>query len=156
MKLILACCLCCLLFFFNSCSNCSCKKVPCSAFNDADFLAWFPYITGQQLVFHSYARGDTITLSVDKSGPYEATQGCIGASGGCFAQCNINSAELSGNFIRKLQISATQPSSVAFYFYQMNLLASKMSDTGFVTSSATITKFYPSLPLQTTRGRICN
>ena len=147
MKLILTCCLCLVLFFFNSCSNCSCKKVPCSAFDDPDFLTWFPYKTGQQIVFHSNSGEDTINLHVDKSEPYEATQGCFGASGGCFAHCDIYSFELPGTYNRKLQISETQPSAITFYFYQLNLLATRMSDTGFVVSSAAATKFYPSLSL---------
>lgn len=147
MKLILTFCLCFLLFFLNNCSVCSCKKVPCPAFYDSDFLGWFPYVNGQQIVFRSNSNSDTLNLHVDKSEPYETTQGCMGASGGCIAHCDIYSFESSGSFNRKLKISMTQPSSIAFYFYEINLLATKMSDTGFVLSSATLTKFYPTLSI---------
>ena len=65
------------IYFFNSCSICSCKKVTCSAFEDANFINWFAYQQDQQIIFKYQSAFDTISLQgIYKSEAYEANQGC--------------------------------------------------------------------------------
>jgi hypothetical protein len=148
MKFFLAICLSFIIIFLTNCTVCSCKKVPCPAFNDSNFSAWFPYSTGQQIIFNNNSSFDTISFYVDKSEAYEATQGCYGASGGCTAQCSVYSNELSSSYNRKLQIViyGTSPKNISFNLYQFSCTASDILDTGLVAPSSS-SKYYSSLQI---------
>ena len=135
MKLILTICLSFTAILFNQCTVCSCKKVPCPAFNDTSFSQWFPYNTDDKVIFQSTSVSDTISLYVAKSEAYEATQGCFGASGGCTpGNCQIYSNELSTSYNRKFQVSIFGGSlkNISFDFYQFNCQATDITDTGLV------------------------
>ena len=94
------------IYFFDSCNICSCKKVPCPAFEDIDFKNWFAYSPGQQIVFKYQSAYDTIHLSgFEENDAYEASQGCYHGDYGCTQNLNISSYEMTPNYIRKLHIS---------------------------------------------------
>jgi hypothetical protein len=149
MKLILTICLSFTAILFDHCTVCSCKKIPCPAFNDTSFSRWFPYNTDDKVIFQSTSLSDTISLYVAKSEAYEATQGCFGANGGCTGgNCQIYSNELSTSYNRKLLVCIFSGSlkNISFDFYQFNCQATDITDTGLVlldTYSYSI--YYPSL-----------
>ena len=151
MKLILTICLSFTAILFDHCTVCSCKKIPCPAFNDTSFSRWFPYNTDDKVIFQGTSVSDTISLYVAKSEAYEATQGCSGASGGCIGgNCQIYSNELSNSYNRKLQVSIYNYSSslknISFDFYQFNCQATDITDTGLVLQdTSSYSNYYPSV-----------
>jgi hypothetical protein len=148
MKLILTICLSLTTILFNSCTVCSCKKVPCSAFSDTIFSRWFPYNTGDEVIFQSTSGSDTVSLYVTKSEAYEASQGCFGASSGCSAgYCQIYSNELSSSYSKKLHVEIfdTSPKNISLTFYQFNCQGTDIADTGMVLiDTSSYSKYYPS------------
>jgi len=148
MKLILTICLPFIAILFDHCTTCSCKTVPCPAFNDTAFSRWFPYNTSDQIIFQNASASDTFSLYVERSEAYDATQGCIGASGGCLVYCRMNSNEVYASYNRKFQVSiySSSPKSVSLDFYQFNCLASDIVDTGLVlVDTLSQSHYYPSL-----------
>ena len=152
MKLILTICLSFTAILFNQCTVCSCKKVPCPAFNDTSFSRWFPYNTDDKVIFQSTSVSDTISLYVARSEAYEATQGCFGASGGCTpGNCEIYSNELSTSYNRKFQVSIFSGSlkNISFDFYQFNCQATDITDTGLVLmDTSSHSNYYPSFNIR--------
>jgi len=151
MKFIFTVCLFFTIFFFDSCTTCSCKKVPCAAFIDTSFDQWFPYSTGAKMIFQNNSLSDTVSLYVYRSETYETSQGCFGANGGCLAYCHMYSDELySSSYNRKMQVSIynTSPKSMALDFYQFNCRASDITDTGLaVMDSFSRSNYYSSMDI---------
>jgi len=131
-----------LVYFFNSCNICSCKKVPCPAFENTDFQNWFPYSSGQQLVFKYQSASDTIHLSeFEKNDAYEASQGCYHGDLGCMQNLNILSHEMTPNYIRKLHIgygsqtpfgSTATKKSITLFVKGFNCSATDINNQGLV------------------------
>lgn len=152
------------IYTFNSCSICSCKKVPCPAFSDINFETWLPYQPGQQLIFKNQSSFDTITLSgINKSEAYEANKGCYNGDNGCYQDLSIGSNEIagsSGNFMRKFSVNyfSTTAFSSSAYQKTINLqlrefkfTANDISDIGFVSAPGPYsTSFSPSIILNGT------
>jgi hypothetical protein len=148
MKFIFTLCLFFTIFFFDSCTTCSCKKVPCAAFNDTSFDQWFPYKSDDQMIFQNNSVSDTFSLYVDRSAAYETNQGCFGANGGCLAYCHMYSNELYSSYIRKMQFSIynSSPKNMSFDLYQFNCQASDITDTGLIViDSFSRSHYYPSM-----------
>jgi len=160
MKFILTICLSFVTVFFNNCSVCSCKKIPCPAFNDNNFNQWFPYSNGGKIVFENNSSFDTISFNVEKTNSYEANKGCYHSSTGCNASCYINSNELFSSFSRKLQISlfvmtpfesSTSQKNLTLNLYQFACQANYIADTGLVsTYPGILSNYYPSLNIGNT------
>jgi len=146
MKFIFTLCLSFTAAFFDNCTTCSCKQVPCGAFNDTSFSQWFPYNAGDQMIFQSNSISDTFSLYVDPSAAFEVSQGCFGANGSCFASCHIYSNELYSSYDRKLQVSIYSPSpkNISLDLYQFNCQATDFADTGLVLMDSTShSRYYP-------------
>jgi len=145
MKFIFTICLSFTTFFFNNCTVCSCKKVPCPAFNDTSFNRWFPYNTNDQIIFRNNSESDTFSFYVDRSAAYETEQGCFGAHGGCIPYCRVYSNEIYSSYNRKLQVTiySSSPKDISLDFYQFNCRATDIADTGLavVDTSARSTYF---------------
>ena len=130
------------IYFFNSCAICSCKKVPCPAFEDVSFLNWFPYQQGQQIIFKYQLAYDTINLlPFQKSEAYEASQGCYNGDDGCNQNLSIASHELIANSRRKFSVSyfsqtpfgsSTSAKSISLFLQGFNCAASDINDQGLV------------------------
>jgi hypothetical protein len=85
-----------LLIASAGCSTCTCKKVPCPAFNDPDWLLWAPYSVNQKLAFQNGGLTDTITMRKPYvSDAYDADKGCYGGDIGCELTYNIISEEMT-------------------------------------------------------------
>jgi hypothetical protein len=148
MRFIFSLCLFLTMVFFDNCTTCSCKQVPCPAFNDTNFNQWFPYNSGDQVIFWNNSVSDTFNLYADRSASYEISQGCFGANGSCMAHCYMYSNELYSSYNRKFQLSiyGTSPKSISLDFYQFNCQAIHIADTGLVfNDSLTHSHYYPSL-----------
>jgi hypothetical protein len=161
MKFILIISLSLVTLFFNSCSICSCKKVPCPEFNDNSFSQWFPYSSSQKIIFQNNVAFDTISFSdIQKSTSYEANKGCYNGGTGCSADCRINSNELFFSYNRKLQItiyimtsfeSSASQKNITLNFYQFACQANNIADTGLViTSPGVSSNYYPTLNIGNT------
>src|SRR5690348_11638847 len=70
----------------QSCKDvCSCKKVTCPAYTNANFDQWFPYTINQQIIYMDSAQqrnNDTVVITdLTATQAYEANKGCYnGAS----------------------------------------------------------------------------
>ena len=108
----------CILLFasytFNACSICSCKKVPCNAFEDVNFQTWFAsYQTEQKIVFKCQSLIDTLNLTEPSlNEAYEASQGCYHGSSGCHKNFSVRSNQISFN--SRLKFSLDYFSETAF------------------------------------------
>ena len=152
MKFIFTICLSFALLIFNRCTICSCKKVPCPAFDNLNFSQWFPYQNGEVVIFGNNAAFDTLSFSnIQKSSSYDAQQGCFNGSTGCNANCYIYSDQLSSSYNRKLQVSIntitpfqsnTSQKNIVFAFYQLNFQATDIVDTGFVLPAGLLSSKY--------------
>ena len=131
------------IYTFNSCSICSCKKVSCSAFEDASFINWFAYQQEQQIIFKYQSSFDTITLqNIYKSEAYEASQGCYNGDDGCHKTMSTESKEIAANFKRKLSLtyfsqtpfgsSSATTKSISLFLQGFNCTASDINDQGLV------------------------
>ena len=139
---LLTCILLLTIYFFNSCSICSCKKVACPAFEDVNYLSWFPYQQGQQIIFKYQSGYDTITLSgLNKSEAYEASQGCYNGAVGCNQNFSITSNEVTTNFRLKFSISynsqtpfgsSAAAKSISLFVQGFDCSASDSNDQGLV------------------------
>jgi hypothetical protein len=142
MRFILAICVFIVAIFSERCTICSCKQVPCPAFNDSDFAKWFPYAGGEILIFQNASAFDTINIGgVQKSSSYDANQGCSSGNNGCTASCTISTDDLSPAFVRKLQVTistvtpfgSNQPTrQINLAFYELSCMANGLADTGLV------------------------
>ena len=146
------------IYFFKGCTICSCKKVPCPAFEDANFLNWFSYQQGQQIIFKYQSASDTINLlPFQKSEAYEASQGCYNGDDGCNQTLSIWSNEVTSNFRQKLTISyfsltgfgsSTSTKSIRFFLNGFNCSASDINDQGLVLQPGLYSSVYsPSLTI---------
>jgi hypothetical protein len=130
------------IYSFNSCSICSCKKVSCSAFEDVNFISWFPYQSDQQVIFKYQSAFDTITLQgIYKSEAYEARQGCYNGDDGCHKTVSMDSKEIAASSRRKLSLtyfsqtpfgSSASTKSISLYLQGFNCTASDINDQGLV------------------------
>ena len=142
----------------DSCSICSCKKVPCSAFEDLHFQNWFNYQPEHQLIFKNQSAYDTITLqSIYKSEAYEASQGCYNGDVGCSQNLSIESNEIATNAKRKLSLnyfsqtpfgSSVSSKSITLWLQGFNCSANDINDQGLVIPPGIYTgNFSPSLTI---------
>ena len=149
------------IYLFNSCSICSCKKVPCPAFEDVNFLNWFSYQQGQQIIFKYQQAYDTINLlPFQKSEAYEASQGCYNGDDGCNQNLSIWSQELTVNYRQKFSVnyfsqtqfgSSTATKSITLVVRGFNCSASDINDQGLVLPPGLYkSDFSPSLPINGT------
>lgn len=151
MKLILIICLPFIAIFFDDCTTCSCKTVPCPGFSDSDFAKWFPYVTGQKLIFQNASTFDTINIDgVNKSDSYDASKGCINGDKGCAASCTIATDDLSPAFVRKLQVTDhtgtpfegnETTKQINLDLYEFSCVANDFADTGLVKIQPALTGF---------------
>lgn len=146
------------IYFFKGCTICSCKKVPCPAFEDATFLNWFSYQQGQKIIFKSQSAYDTINLlPFQKSEAYEASQGCYNGDDGCNQNLSIVSNENTANFRQKLSIDyfsmtpfggSTTTKSIRFYLNGFSCSASDINDQGLMLQPGRCSSVYsPSLSI---------
>jgi len=136
-----------LSYAFNSCNVCSCKKVPCPAFEDADFQNWFAaYQSSQQSIFKYQSSFDTITLAApQKNETYEASQGCFGRNEGCMMTFSVWSNEITASSRQKLSISyagGPNSSSISLRVMGFNCSAKDLNDQGLVLDPGTYTSNY--------------
>lgn len=131
------------VYTYNSCSICSCKKISCSAFEDANFINWFTYQQDQQIIFKYQSAFDTITLqNIYRSEAYEASQGCYNGDDGCHKNMSTESKEIATNFRRKLSLtyfsqtpfgsSSASTKSISLYLQGFDCMASDINDQGLV------------------------
>ena len=140
--LLLPCILLLIIYFFHGCTTCTCKKVPCGAFEDVSFQNWFAYQPEQKIIFKYLATYDTITLeSFYKSEAYEASQGCYNGDEGCNQHVTIASKETATNLRRKLTLSygsqipfgsSDTTKSISLFVQGFNCSASDINDHGLV------------------------
>jgi hypothetical protein len=125
-------------FTFNSCDVCSCKKVLCSAFDDAHFNSWFPYNSNKTAVFkNSSGSADTIKFfAIEKSSSYEITRGCIsGRSSNCTTNASIYADAKLSNTNTNISIYFTgyseQSKNISFSFGDFRFQANDIANEGF-------------------------
>lgn len=149
------------IYFFKGCTICSCKKVPCPAFEDINFQNWFSYQQGQQIIFKHQSAYDTIHLmTFQKSEAYEASQGCYNGDDGCNQSLSISSNELTTNFRQKFAVdyisltgfgSSSSAKSIRFFLNGFNCSASDINEQGLVLQPGQYSSTYsPSLTLNGT------
>lgn len=136
-------------FTFFSCNVCSCKKVPCPAFEDVNFQTWFAsYQSAQQSIYKYQSSFDTITLaSPIKNETYEASQGCIGANQGCSMNYSAESYEISATLRRKLSLNyfgAPSQKSISIWVMGFDCYANDVNNQGLVPVSGVYTGSFSS------------
>ena len=144
------------IYSFNSCNICSCKKIPCPAFENTDFQNWFAYSPGQQIIFKHQAAYDTIHLSGFRGNDaYEASQGCYHSDYGCDQYVNISSYEIIPNYREKLSIrygsqtpfgSTETKKSISLFVRGFDCSATDINSQGLVLRAGSYSGSYsPSL-----------
>ena len=133
---------------FHSCNICTCKKIPCPAFEDVEFQTWFAdYQSSQRSIFKYQSTFDTITTPAPyKNEAYEENQGCIGARpGGCLMRFSVGSDEVATNLRRKLSIGyggGPGSSSIELSVMGFNCSALDINDQGLVLNTGRYTAGY--------------
>src|SRR3954454_16769799 len=94
---------CCLSLLLQACKDvCSCKKVTCPAYTNANFDQWFPYTAAQQIVYMDTAQqfnNDTINITdLTATQAYEANKGCYNGASGCSSDKFVYSTSFSVNY----------------------------------------------------------
>ena len=124
-----------------SCNDvCSCKKVSCPAYKNANFDQWFPYQANQTIVFndttHSLAN-DTITItSISATESYEANRGCYNGASGCTSNKYIYSSYLSVNYSSSTEWdNSAGDSNYIFTLHDFSVNAKGINSGGFVNTS---------------------
>lgn len=156
--LLFPCILLLIIYFFHGCTTCSCKKVPCGAFEDVSFQNWFDYQPEQKIIFKYQAAYDTITLeNFYKSEAYEASQGCYNADEGCNQYVSIGSKEVAANLRQKLALtsnsvipfgSSDTTKSISLFVQGFSCTASDINDQGLVVQPGIYsTVFSPTLTI---------
>jgi len=129
---------------FISCGICDCKKTTCPAFSDPVFEGWFPYKTGDSLVFKTADNKETkFYIEVTRSGENEVNRGCFGGAQGCNSYCNVSGAEEAGGTAGKLNLSyniinpfsGSVVKNTSFRFYTMYYYGEALSDTGMTKNN---------------------
>jgi hypothetical protein len=145
-----------LIISFESCQVCSCKQVPCPAFNDPEFMNWFPYAPDQKIVFRSNSLTDTITIGqLTKSEGYEANKGCYNSASGCNTDYQAYSVEAGTSFHTKFYFlyygqkpfeSSVTSKSITLRFYSFHCTASDVSSEGLqLRAGIYSSQYYPSV-----------
>ncbi|HEX7844259.1 MAG TPA: hypothetical protein VF476_00585 [Chitinophagaceae bacterium] len=132
------------ILFQSSCDVCSCKKVPCPAFDNAEFTAWFPYNSNSTILFkNNTGVADTLSIySVNKSSSYEARKGCYHGDKGCNTDgsiyatlkhsANANTA-VDFNFRTLTAFESSTPAkNLALSFGSFNIQATDLGTNGLV------------------------
>jgi len=141
---------------FQSCQVCSCKKVPCPAFNDPEFINWFPYTPDQKTIFRYNLLTDTITIGrLEKSEAYEAGKGCYHGDIGCNMRYHVYSQEMLSNYSYKFTVnfgsqtpfeSSVTTRSFSLKFYTFICDANDINSEGLLLKPGIFSShYYPSL-----------
>ncbi len=121
-----------------------CSKSVCPGFTDAYYDQWFPYTTGQQIVFATLSgKADTVKIgSAEKSQPFSSYNACGSSyasvrsdSGSTFFYVN---AYNNGNTQTTIMLDSFETAGIA------------ISDTGIVTNAESVSippKFLSSVTL---------
>lgn len=144
------------IHFFDSCNICSCKKVPCPAFENTDFQNWFAYSAGQQIIFKNQSAYDTMQLlAFNRNDAYEASQGCYHGDLGCSQYLTIASYGLTPDFRQKLSIdynsqtpfgSTESKKSISLFLKGFDCPATDINNQGLVLEPGLYSSTYsPSL-----------
>lgn len=138
----------------SSCNDvCSCKKVSCPAYKNANFDQWFPYTLQQNVSFMDSAQklpDDTILINgVSAQQAYEADKGCINGDNGCSSDKYISSYNYS--FSVSYNSSSDWDgtlidSNYSFALRDFSIIAKGLSSNGFVATSAS-SNYYNNIQL---------
>jgi hypothetical protein len=124
------------MFFFQSCKDvCSCKKVPCPGYSNANFDQWFPYDSAQQIIYTDSAGKsyDTATvLYAYADAPYEASKGCYNGASGCASGRYINSNIFRINYFNSEDWAGVViDSGYTIDVYDFSVRAGQLGNSGF-------------------------
>jgi hypothetical protein len=146
----------------NSCTVCSCKKMPCPAFNDAYFDQWMGNFSDKKVTYrNSNLVSDTFTLShADSSIDKEANKGCLEGSNECSSLFQTRSFELTPSGSIKFQLfyhsntgwDGVSNKQITIQVRNFSVMASNVYDTGFVFHTNGIHTAY--IPAITLRSKI--
>ncbi len=146
------------MVFFDSCQVCSCKKVPCPAFNDPEFINWFPYAVYQKIIFSNNSLTDTITIDhLDRSVGYEANKGCFHSASGCAMNYYLSSQEILSNYSSKFFLgfssqtpfeSSVTTKGITLKFYNFICNGSDVNSQGLELNTGIYSsQYHPSLTI---------
>ncbi len=140
------------LIFFDSCQVCFCKKVSFPAFNDPEFVKWFPYTLNQEIIFRNNSLTDTITIGqLNKSESYGASKGCYHGASGCNTDYHAYSREMLSNYSYKFNVnfgsqtpfeSAVTTKGFSLKFYTFICDANDITSEGLSLSPGTYSSHY--------------
>jgi len=120
----------------HSCTVCSCKTVPCPAYANVSFDAWFPYDSGQVIEFKSTGGiTDTITIGqIETTSAYDAQQGCYHSDNGCNTRKYIyGSGKMTAEYFSSADWNGKLVDKHCFFqLYDFVAAGSDISDTGIV------------------------
>lgn len=143
---------CCFIVLLQACKDvCSCKKVTCPAYTNANFDQWFPYTAAQQVIYMDTAHqqnNDTITITdLTATQAYEANKGCYNGASGCSSDKYIYSNNFSVNYNAAADWDGVAiDSNYSLKVYDFSVTAGRLSNTGFGNTSLP-EAFYPMLSL---------
>lgn len=141
----------CSILFLQSCKDvCSCKKVPCPGYSNANFDQWFPYDSAQQVVYadSTGAAADTALIHYASARQaYEASKGCYHSDAGCSSDKSIFSNIFNIRYYSNADWSGVIIDSIYnIDVYDFSVQAQKLDNNGLGLTSVP-SAFYAAVTL---------